>query len=549
MSEIFRCYCNNDFDEIAFGEHFQNCKLFVEKFSSFDNKMKTFLLSHSETKEDLINIIFLLEKYIKVIKDKLKDLNNKIIIERNSNIIESNETKTSNINQFIARIPKNVITEYPIDSDNGLSYAYPILKSLSELDCIKNWYNNRIINNSSSLTNYFYQLLSNLYNNKNFDIKNIIDKLNKSYELKFDYNPEDFLSFFLELLHCENNIPIKENYNFSNIKIVEYNKNIEQIYKSYENCLKQTQNSIISKNFFNIIRSNIKCKTCQYSIFCLNIEKIFSFDLDKLPSRERNYNLEDCFQYYTENYKEDYVIKCKKCNEFNAFEYRKFLWNSEILIIYFKRISRNGSCDINFPIKFTLKENYFCTKSINEYYFNPNYTLKACISYSKQNKYFTYIYLDKNWYKFINSGSKITHKIITQNDIYEFEPQILIYEIDKYYIKNINNIINNDLQQRQQKKCLIDFNYIRQQYVDDPIIEVKFNLIPENEYKYCKVNINDKIANIIKKFLIKYKKTTDDYKLFIFNGKKLDINSIQTLKDIIIKDDMNNLMIFAIKGI
>ena len=96
-----------------------------------------------------------------------------------------------------------------------------------------------------------------------------------------------------------------------------------------------------------------------------------------------------------------------------------------------------------------------------------------------------------------------------------------------------------------------EFNYIRLQYLKQ---KIKFFLIPENQEKTEKVNLNNTIEKVITKFLVKNNKTRDYYKLFIFNGMKLDINSKQTLKEFILSlhlqaNDKNNLIIFVIKGI
>lgn len=554
MNKIFKCYCNNDFDEINFEKHFKKCKPFINKFEEFDKKITYLLQNYSEKKEDLINVKFLLKQFIKLINSKLVDNNNnKNTIEKTNSSINSN--KTSHIYLFKGETPNNEIRNLLIDNDNDLSYVCQILNSLAYLECIKNWYNNNnsIMNfSSTSLTKYFFQILSNLYNNKKYNIEKIIDKLNKSYESlfnsKFNFNSKDFLSFFLELLHYENNIDINERY-ISEIKNAEINKKIEDLYNKFENNLKQTQNSIISKNFFNIISYKVFCEECNSSFFYLNIEKIFSFDVDQLPPQEgKNYNLNNFFEYYSKKY----PIKCKNCNNFKAFENKKILYNSEILIIYFKRTSHNDRCDIDFPDKFTINNNSIYPKSKNEFYFNPNYNLKACISYNAKEKYFSYINLNKNWYRYIDYHSKINHKFVSNpKDIHEFEPQILIYELDKY---NMTIKINNGTQQKMQKEGLEVFNYIRKQYLEAQKVQLIFNLIPENEYKCYEVNLYDKFVNIIEKFLIKNKIAKNIYKLFIYNGMKIDINSKKTLKEIIFPFpnkpiDMSNLMIFAIKEI
>ena len=98
--------------------------------------------------------------------------------------------------------------------------------------------------------------------------------------------------------------------------------------------------------------------------------------------------------------------------------------------------------DIDFDTKIDLQD-YICQNKLN--YVNPKeskYSLKSCICFNGIN-YISYCYInftnDKNsevLYKFIDN--KVT-KVQGVNELYEFQPQMLIFEIQNGTKTNINN--------------------------------------------------------------------------------------------------------------
>ena len=568
MNEVFKCYCEREFNKNNFEKHFKACKLFRDKFIIFDNKMTLFLKYYLKTKKDLCNFKFLLKRFIKLIDYKIKNI-------KGNEIIENNEHNINRIN-FSPSIEKGSLI------NNDFSYLNSVFLSLSNLNCIKNWYNkaknNNIIHQSeSSLRKEFFIILDNLYNNERINIKSIIEKCQENNILLFNENIQNdqlhFINRFFQLFHYENNINIKSNGNYNNINLgyeMNYNimnpnffnnvsnptiqnmANLEEMYKLYENFFGQTQKSLISKNFFNIIRYYIHCNNCQNykDLYYFNIETILTLDIDKYSYEKsinsNNIDLNNLLKYA---FLEEKNINCRICEKNTAKEYKKFFYPSKVLIIFFKRYSYTYRKKINFPNKLEINE-FVCSKRINKNDFNPNYNLKACISLDYMENYFTYICTNNKWKRYIDSVYENLDN--PEKEIREYEPQLLMYELDNYHL------INEKEKQNIQKNFFDCLNNVRKEYIlyQEKILSkemayVVFFLIPDAEYKCLNVKLNSTIEKIINGFYDYKWFERNDSNLFICNSRKLDPNSKKTLREIIyaykIKED--NIIINAIKGI
>ena len=577
MNEIFKCYCEKEFNKNNFKRHFRICTFFIDKFKSFDNTMTLFLKYYLKTQKDLCNFRFLLERFIKLIDDKIKINKEYEIIDDNN----ENEHKHNQIYQYKKRKVNILNNIYNINSSNiievenlinsNFSYKNSIFLSLSSLCCIKNWYNktkhNNIINHTeSSIRKEFFVILDNIYNKERLNIKPIIEKCEKNnlllYNEKIKNDPFHFINSFLELFHYENNINIKPNENNKNANLIDENninninpnlnfnivknptkknlKNLNYMYLLYENIFQNTQKSIISKNFFNIMKYKINCKNCK-DLYYFNIEKILTLDVDKYSYEKNNNNIDlnDLLKY---TFLEEKNINCKICQKNNAKESKNFFYPSKVLILFFKRYSHDFKKIIKFSNNISIKD-YVCSERINEKYFIPNYSLKVCISHYNMQSYFTYICTNNIWKRYSDSVYKILDE--PEKEIREYEPQILIYELDNY------NLINEIEKQKIQKILFDGINNARKEFLDyqdkissKKMAKVEFFLIPDGIKKSFDVKLNSTFEEIINKNGL-------DYKLFICNTKKLEPNSKNTLQEIlyIYKINKDNIIINAIKGI
>ena len=242
------------------------------------------------------------------------------------------------------------------------------------------------------------------------------------------------------------------------------------------------------------------------------------------------------------------------------------------LIIYFKRNIHNYKCDINFENQISISD-YLCTKENNSK-FKVNYILKACI-YIDKKKYFSIICINNNWYKYLNDKIEILHN--PENQLYEYEPQILLYELNEtnnikeanlfQNINDPNNIIKESINRKNQIKAFELYDQQNKKIFNIINTTIKENL-NQNEIKIFNpffININfyiiskkgidniisiqtsydDNIKEIINKFFSKLNQSNESIKGFLLKDQIIDINSKIKLRKLNIK---NNMTIIAIKN-
>ena len=293
--------------------------------------------------------------------------------------------------------------------------------------------------NSSKFINIFRNVFNQNKNNFGID----------AYSIN---TPGKFLYFFLLLLHNELN-ESQKNFNINLINNMSFNqkKNLDSLMSLFiEYITKCHKDSIIFQYFFNTEKIIYNCIKCGIYYDC-DIKNIFYIDLSSIydyikrikPNASRfNVNLYECFDYYCNN---NNVI-CQYCQT-NIIRYVK-IFNGKTLIIRLKRNSNNANskCDVDFPIKFNISKYKACNEGNKEYF------LKGCISYGPINnsnnwKYIADINLDPNinsegrWIRYIDSNSSLLE---SSKRIYDFEPQILIYQLNDLE-ENNNNINNNNI--------------------------------------------------------------------------------------------------------
>ena len=474
------------------------------------------------------------------------------------------------------------------------SYVNSVLQSLSCLDCIVNWFNNinknAIMNNmQSSLTKEFYSLLTNLYSGQNADSSNIIfhfnNKLKQFWGKEVKNDPYRFLHYFLEIEHYENNIMLNPNFNMNliNNPSIENMRNDQYMYYIFGLYFQQVQNSFISQSFYNVEKCTFRCVNClplfHYShrkIFVFEVEKYKAFRDEAFPNQIGcNLELDDCIKCYIG----DTSDTCGICQNPNGTSNKTIISTSKVLIIYFKRNQHIFKGDINIKNKLML--------------LNKNYTLKACISYCNMPKYFCDVCIKGVWYRYMDNEVKMLGNVFAE--IHDFEPQILIYELEnlnnnnQFYLNPFNNNIN---QMMMNNKFNINFtpmqqfqNLLRQQQMKQQLLfqqnmyrnfwlmstlntvannfnnnnnnsnhaTLNFLLIPKNwnqsEENIIKimpqVTLEDTVQLAIDKFFTKLVKPRQAISEFKFNNCTIDVSSTQKLRDIGIT---NNSKIYAIKS-
>jgi hypothetical protein len=487
--------------------------------------------------------------------------------------------------------------------EEEVSYVNAVLQSLSFLDCIKYWINslknnNNIMNNmQASLTKEFFMLLSDLYFGKIVDSTNIIfhfrNKSQQIYNKTIKKDAFHFLHYLLELLHLENNCAFNPNFNtqiYEN-QIYQNKNNDNMVYKLFCNYYKQTTNSTISQYFYNIEKYQINCQICRQTIYFYSYKKIFRFEIDKYrmfrdeacPNRKGyNLSLNECFLCYQGGKQ----CQCTICGNPNATDMRKIFTSTQVIIIDLNRNNHTFKCDVDFDLYIDLLEGNYIIPHSQESMFNTKYKLKAVVSlyYNGMPKYFADICINNNWYRYMDVKNNNDVKILRNNfELKEYEPQLLIYELEKTqqsfinpFYNRVNNANNNmfsmqqlflmQMKQIQMNKLrqIMQQNLMLQSVINNPNnnpnnnnnngnLMLEFVVIPENWNPTNKdemiikpqVKLEDTIKKAIDNFYIKLVKPREAIKEFKFNGNVIDINSQVKLKDFGINSKSK---IYAIKA-
>ena len=337
---------------------------------------------------------------------------------------------------------KPIVNNSKINEYNDTSFLNSVLQVFSSLKYITIWMNQLnnnkqqlFSNNKYSLTKELYMICFNLYNGQNFDSSNFILNFNNKYKSIYPnktlFNDSYHFFFYLvDLIHMENNCPNNPNFDFKtldNHDIAEL-KNDNFMLNFFRTFYQQTQNSIISSNFQTIIKNVIKCELCQ-NLYNYVYKYIIKFNIDQYKvfrnethpeNKNQNLTIYDCFECYTGGNSQT----CLNCKNQGAISYYSIFQNTKILVIALIRNTHTYKCDLDFPN--ILKIFDYCSNNIT----NNNktqYYLKGCISMCNPDEYFADVLINNYWFRFFKNDKKMLGDV--QNEIHNFEPQLLIYEL------------------------------------------------------------------------------------------------------------------------
>ena len=287
------------------------------------------------------------------------------------------------------------------------------------------------------ITKEFYQILKSLFSGQQVDSSNFIFNYENKYKQIKNKEPKQdiyhFIYNLLDFIHLENNMPINPNFDKSQVDYpgLQNMRNNDYMYNIFGSYFQQALNSIISQCFYNIEKSTFNCQNCP-PIYSYSLRKIFLFNINEykqyrdqcIPSKAgMQLNIEECLQCYSGGY----PGQCQECKN-NGTAYRNIFSTTRVLIIYFKRENHIYQCDIDFNTKLNI--------------LNKNYILKSVISYCNLPKYFSDVCINNKWYRYMEDQIKI----INESEIHQYEPQILIYELEncRNFRINIHNSMNNN---------------------------------------------------------------------------------------------------------
>ena len=307
--------------------------------------------------------------------EKLKSLDySKELIEIIREMIEINPSKRPSSREIYNKFIKFYIEKYI--SNSGLIEC---IFSLFSSPSIYNFFENSNIQKENMTQFPLCQKLYEIFTEMEFQYKNIYNKniiiYNKGkktiYHLIYDLrnlllkigkniikagnneiNPINLIAFLLKKLHYELNIFNSERKkgnlkaNFTKVIYAE-NQKLEA-YESYKKNYTSNFESIISQEFYGLIKIKQICKNCEKiklkHNYLFNVLCYIPFDvkiLAEMTQNKKDLNLYDaftCLNYNIMKIKEYLLIQCEKCKKSYIYKELKQFYNlSKNLVIIFDR--------------------------------------------------------------------------------------------------------------------------------------------------------------------------------------------------------------------
>ena len=463
------------------------------------------------------------------------------------------------------------------------SYANSALQAIIQLECFQEWI--KYLNNTNNINHPFfnititkdlYLLFCCLANGNYLDSSKVILDYNlKSQELwkkEISKDPYHFIQCLLQILHSENNIMPNPNFNLNvyNQSLINFARFDNQVFQLFNNYLNQTCNSFISNNFYNIQKFLVNCNNCGTIMYSYDVFPIITFNYENLILLRNQYyplktmkklSLTDCFEVsqFPKN------IQCQFCGAFYGNESKKMFQASNVLIISIKRYNHNYNYrnDVKFYLELDIS-NFI----VNQNSENKKFKLKAVVSCYNINQYLADVYINGCFYRIVDWKQGLDVKPINVNQLMEYEPVLLFYEID-YQGKLFEKM--QKLQQLQTALNMAQFlNMMMKNFmfasVQSPIVQnnnfnssklgfnLKFLVIPQNwnqDERECtpispQVMKDSTVKYTIDKFYSKLIKKREAIIKFTYNNNiELNPNSEQKLCDLNIDE---NSIIYAIKS-
>ena len=254
-----------------------------------------------------------------------------------------------------------------IGQSNEISYQFnKIIRALNIKNIKKGLYNSVMNNPEQKSFNYlvfeFRELLYK-YGIKKFG--------NGSYEIE----PISIISLLLKKLHEELNI--KKNVfgrgiNFFR-KVVQRSNRKQEAFENFMIFYNNNFESIISNNFFCLIKTKRRCKNCNVDDYLFDMINFIPFNIQILKSKyhdKKVFNITDAFDCLNKNYielDENQCVKCENCNNKNHVEFKQFYNLPKNLLIFFDRGENYKYQDfIDFEQKLVLTNYVECFTHYNQ---------------------------------------------------------------------------------------------------------------------------------------------------------------------------------------
>ena len=384
---------------------------------------------------------------------------------------------TSEDSYFI--IKKNFINKYvknsSVDATINCFYNLPNFKQFFSDNGNKRLYlnnqptpdsdqNNEIeqVNHKVEVGNSIFDVIQSLNsNNKDmiddrmYELRNSITNAGLNAKENEEIEPGLFISFFLKILNSVlNEITMVDENSFIPEELMVLSSTFkfslgqeQQIFNQFLNCYNKKLLSLISRNFFNIIKIKKECKICQNVGYSFSMINFIPYNVDILThkcQKKDNFHLKDGFDCLLNDrieLNQSKKIQCNKCNNFtDHYESKTFYHTAKDLIILFDRgedFSNKTFIDFDEQLVLNHKE----VERYNEVRYDLASVLVKLESNKEKEEYVSFMnYGNNNWVSNKNKLNPINFDAVKKSGII----------IALFYYSNDNNLIL----QSQASQCM-----------------------------------------------------------------------------------------------
>jgi len=394
-------------------------------------------------------------------------------------MIEKDDRKRLTSEDSYIIIKKNFINKYvknsSVDATINCFYNLPNFKQFFSENGNKRLYlnnqptpdsnqNNGIeqVNHKVEVGNSIFDVIQSLNtNNKDmiddrmYELRNSITNAGLNAKENEEIEPGLFISFFLKILNSVlNEITMVDENSFIPDELMVLSSTFkfslgqeEQIFNQFLNCYNKKLLSLISRNFFNIIKIKKECKICQNVGYSFSMINFIPYNVDILThkcQKKDNLHLKDGFECLLNDrieLNQSKKIQCNKCNNFtDHYESKTFYHTAKDLIILFDRgedFSNKTFIDFDEQLVLNHKE----VERYNEIRYDLASVLVKLESNKEKEEYMSFMnYGNNNWVSNKNKQNPINFDAVKKSGII----------IALFYYSNDNNLIL----QSQASQCM-----------------------------------------------------------------------------------------------
>ena len=331
------------------------------------------------------------------------------VVSCSSVVVNDQSTKKSTRTNELTDESKEVYEDNPLRTErkdpiligindlDGTSYINATIECFSNINELTEYFlNPRSFNPNDStkkITNVYYEVLKNLWNEKNnngsfslSNFKKVLCAEDPFFARNSSNDPRFLITFLIDRLNTELN-GSNSGKNIQNIKNESDPLDEVKTFKTFLQDYQSKNNPIIACFFYGIHEMKSKCCTCQtmefnfqiYSFLEFSLENInkYFFDIGKRQPLKNQYgsnpdiDIYECFDYYNriELMNGDNQKLCNKCGGLRDACYQTLVYSTPYILILYLNRGKGGlyMCKVNFYEKLNISKYVIYNEESNDF--------------------------------------------------------------------------------------------------------------------------------------------------------------------------------------